>query len=377
VRYFLVLGTTILTVWARPAAAQTDKKLFFLDWRTTLTSNFPSTDYVRYVNFPSRFFVGGTVAKNWLLAAGLKTDVFFRGYPPGSIRPTTERFYAELKPISRYYFASESRAFAPYLEANASVNYGHFLEHRLEAEVDPTFSPYAYSRGGASWSAGGAVGLALLLDKNSVFDFRLGYDYLPSAAVFDPSLHRLALSAGLNGFLGGFAGVAGREFCAAKSRAGNFFFITELQSQWLSSGRFHFFLPFRFGTILADKLAVGPTFEASAFGDENIRAANVHAGPFLRYFIPGNGVMPFIEMMGSVGFFRASNYPFGANYTSTYATARFGGSVGLDFFVAQTLGLEIEFFYRPYRYYGSGRRFVFDHSFGLRVGMIAFVDKKK
>ncbi len=363
----------VLLLLTGTVEGQIEKKRLFIDGRTTLTSNFPVGDYARYVNFPNRFALGGTVAKNLLFAMQLRTDVFFRSYPAGSVRPTTERFYAELKPFLRYYFASDNRAFAPYLEANASVNYGSFLEHRIEAEVEPTFSPYVYARTGGSWSAGGAVGIALFLDRSSAFDVRLGYDYLPSAAVFDPVIHRLSLNAGLTGFLGGFAGVAGREFCAARSRAGNYFYLAELQSQWLSSGRFHFFMPFRFGAIFADKLSIGPTLEVAAFSDKDRGAWNAHTGPFLRYFIPSNGVMPFLEVMGSVGYFRQSEAAFSVSYT----TARFGGSVGLDFCVGQSLGLEVEFFYRPYRYFGSGLRFAFDHSFGLRVGLIGFADKSK
>lgn len=361
----------LLWLFIGTAEAQIEKKRLFIDGRTTLTTNLPGGDYARYVNFPNRFAIGGTVAKNLLFAVRLGTDVFFRGYPAGSVRPTTERFYAEVKPVLRYYFASEVRAFAPYLEANASVNYGSFLEHRLEAEVEPPFSPYAFNRNGASWSAGGAVGMALFFDGSSVFDVRLGYDYLPSAATFDPVVHRLSLNAGLTGFLGGFAGVAGREFCAAKSRAGNYFYLAELQSQWLSSGRFHFFMPFRFGAILADKFSFGPVAEVAAFSGKGESGLNAHAGPFIRYFIPGNGVMPFLEVMGSAGYFRRTD----AAFSGSFATARFGGSVGLDFFIGQSLGLEVEFFYRPYRYFGSGLRFAFDHSLGLRLGLIGFVDK--
>ncbi|MCS7084767.1 MAG: hypothetical protein NZ534_01650, partial [Bacteroidia bacterium] len=327
----------------------------------------------RYVNFPLRCALGATVARNLLVGVQLRSDLYFRAYPVGSAIPNDERFYIEFRPWMRYYFAASDRVYAPYFELGACVNYGRFLEHRLETEVDPTFRPFAYARSGGSWNAGGALGLALFLDSASALDLRLGYDYLPSAAAPDPNLHRLSFNVALTGFLGGFAGVAGREFCAVKTRAGNFFYLGEIQAQWLSSKRLHFFWPLRFGFILADRFSFGPTTEVAAFSAPGQKAWNAFVGPFMRYFVVGDGIMPFLEIMGAVGRF-AQN---AATTTVAYNTFRFGAGVGFDVFVGPNLAFEVEFFYRPYRYFGGGQNFVFDHTYGARLGLAAFVHRRK
>lgn len=134
---------------------------------------------------------------------------------------------------------------------------------------------------------------------------------------------------------------------------------------------FNAYLSPRIGLFVIDKLAIGIGLPLSINTSEDFENSSIGISPFIRYYIGGSKLIPFLEARG--GFSRVhSRYKgtWGTIVTNNTNVSNMGLGLGAAYFITPAIGLEAIFAYDTTRFgyeNGSSNRGSLSLNFGFQV----------
>ena len=146
-----------------------------------------------------------------------------------------------------------------------------------------------------------------------------------------------------------------------------------------SSKRFSLNLTPRFGYFVANNLAVGIDFSIanskykSDDGDYIIKYYQFTTGPFLRYYVPMQKVLPYAEVNYGIGSSKHKSEDTNSENETKYKNQLYGVGIGLGIPLGEKVTFDTLFGYQSYMYKAkedndNNLRSIFG-TFGLKIGV--------